>query len=82
MSKSTLNLRREFLDLPKHPKRILPKFDLENSHVPEDNINNFPLALRLMNVKHEDMVCIILPYTFEKKAYTWYYSLPIGSITS
>jgi hypothetical protein len=35
-----------------------------------------------MNVEHEDVVYRLFPYTFENKVSTWYYSLPIGSITS
>ena len=35
-----------------------------------------------MNVQHEDVVCRILPYTFDNSASTWYFNLPVGSITS
>jgi hypothetical protein len=35
-----------------------------------------------MIVQHEDVVCIIFPYTFENLASTWYFNIPIGSITS
>jgi hypothetical protein len=35
-----------------------------------------------MNVQHEDVVCQIFPYTFENSTSTWYFNLPIGSITS
>jgi hypothetical protein len=35
-----------------------------------------------MNVQHEDVVFNIFPYTFENSASTWYFNLPIGSITS
>jgi hypothetical protein len=35
-----------------------------------------------MNVQHEDVVCRIFPYTFENSASTWYFNLPVGSITS
>ena len=35
-----------------------------------------------MNVQHEDVVCRIFPYTFENSDSTWYFNLPVGSITS
>ena len=35
-----------------------------------------------MNVQHEYLVCMIFPYTFENSASTWYFNLPVGSITS
>jgi hypothetical protein len=35
-----------------------------------------------MNVQHEDIFCRIFPYTFENSSSTWYFNLPIGSITS
>ena len=35
-----------------------------------------------MNVQCEDVVCRIFPYTFENSSSTWYFNLPVGSITS
>jgi hypothetical protein len=35
-----------------------------------------------MNVQHEDVVCRLFPYTFNNSASTWYFNLPVGSITS
>jgi hypothetical protein len=35
-----------------------------------------------MNFQHEDTICRIFPYTFENLASTWYFNIPIGSITS
>jgi hypothetical protein len=35
-----------------------------------------------MNVQHEDIVCRLFPYTLENSASTWYFNLPVGSITS
>jgi hypothetical protein len=35
-----------------------------------------------MNVQHEDVVWKISPYNFENSASTWYFKLPVGSITS
>jgi hypothetical protein len=35
-----------------------------------------------MNIQHEDVVCRSFPYTFENSTSTWYFNLPVGSITS
>jgi hypothetical protein len=35
-----------------------------------------------MNVQHEDVVCRIFLYNFENSASTWYFNLPVGSITN
>jgi hypothetical protein len=68
--------------LPKHPKKLLPKFDLGNDVTPEDYIKQFMLSLRLMDVQHEDMVCRLFLYTFIDRASTRFFNLTVGSITS
>jgi hypothetical protein len=35
-----------------------------------------------MNVQDEDIVCRLFPYTFENSTSTWYFNVPVGSITS
>ena len=67
---------------PKHFEKLLCKFDLKSDVSPEDHIKQFMLSLRLMDVQHEDVVCRLFLYTFICKAYTWFFSLTIGSITS
>lgn len=66
----------------KHPENLLPKFDPDNDVTPEDHIKQFILSLRLMDVQHEDEVCILFPYTFVGQASTWFSSLATGSIAS
>jgi hypothetical protein len=80
------NLARPWLDqdamavpgtqhpLPKHPKKWLPKFDPDSKKSAEDHIKKFMLAIRLRNVEHEHLVCILFPYTFEGNSATWYFS--------
>jgi hypothetical protein len=41
----------------KHPEKFLPKFDLDNKESPEDHVSKFMLAVNLMSVQHEDVVC-------------------------
>jgi hypothetical protein len=60
---------------------MLPKYDPETSGLPEYHINKSILAIRLMNVQHEDVVCRLFPYTFENSASMWYFNLLVGSIT-
>jgi hypothetical protein len=50
--------------LPKHPGKILPKFDPDNDVTFEDHIKQFMLSLRLMDLQHEDVVCRLFPYAF------------------
>jgi len=38
------------------------------------------MKVRLLNVRHEDVICILFPFTFAGKASAWYFSLPSGSI--
>ena len=68
--------------LPKSLKKLLPKFNPYKDVLPEDHIKQFMLDLRLVNVKHEDVVCKLFPYTFQGKASTWFFILTPRSITS
>ena len=68
--------------LPKHPEKLLPKFDPDNDVTPEDHIKQFMRSLRLLDVQHEDLVCRFIPYTFVGQPSTWFFSLAAGSINS
>ena len=68
--------------LLKHPKNILPIFDPDKNATPKDHIKQFMLSLRLMDVKHEDMVCRLFQYNFVGQASTWFFNLAVGSIAS
>jgi hypothetical protein len=69
-------------NFPRHPKKLLPKFDPETSGFPEDHIKKFILVIRLMNIQHEYVVCRIFPYTFENSTSTLYFNFHVGSINS
>ena len=77
-----LNLAAPLHDLPKHPERVLPKFDPRKGVSAEYHLKSFYLALNLLNVEYEDVVCRIFPYTFEPKASSWYFSLQANSIVN
>ena len=67
---------------PKHPEKLLPKFDPTNAVSPEDNIKQFMLSLRLLDVQHEYVVFRLFPYTFVGQASTWFFSLVAGFVAS
>ena len=69
-------------DCPKHLDRVLPKFDPGRGISIEDHLKSFYLALEILNVEHEDVICIIFPYNFEPKASSWFFSLQANSITN
>lgn len=75
---SALALNGVMHRLPKHAERLLPKYDPDLLSSPEDHIKKYLLAIHFMNVQHEDIVCRLFPYTFENKASTWYFNLPVG----
>ena len=52
-------------DLLRHPEQFLPKFDHDNMECLEDHVSKFMLAVNSMGVQHEDVVCRLIPYTFE-----------------
>ena len=65
--------------LPKHPEKLLPKFNPEFKEPLEDHVKKFMLGVRFLDVEHEDVVCRVFLYTFEGKASTWYFSLTAGT---
>ena len=79
-SRTPLNLDPPFHSLPQNPKKELPKFNPEKGILEEDHLQSFYLALELLVVEHEDVVCRIFPHTFEAKANAWYFSLQANSI--
>ena len=68
--------------LPKHPERLLAKFDPDDDVLLEDHVKKFMIALNLMNVEYEDVVYILFPHTLKGKALTWFFNLALRSITS
>ena len=64
-----------------HPKKWLPKFNLEACMLAEEHINNFMLSINLNGVTNEDVVVRPFPYTLQAAARSWYFSLPSGFIT-
>ena len=65
--RTPLNLAPPLHDLPKHPERTLPKFDLGKGISVEDHLKSFFFSLERLRVQHEDVACRIFPHTFEPK---------------
>lgn len=61
---------------------MLPNFDPEWGDTASNHIHSFFLALRKLGVVDEDVVCHLFSFTLTRAAFTWYFSLRIGSITS
>ena len=80
-ARTQLNLATPLHDFPKHPDIVLPKFDLGKG-ISVDYLKFFFLALELLNIEHEDVVCILFPHAFEPKASSWFFSLQPNSITN
>jgi hypothetical protein len=82
LARDALTIHKRVHNLPRHPENLFPKFNSETFRLSEDHIKKFILAIRLMNVQHEDIVCRRFLYTFENSYSMWYFYLPVGSITS
>lgn len=61
--------------LPKHTEKVLPIFNPDEKKSVEDHVKQFITKVKLLNVRHEDVVCRLVPYTFGGKASMWYFSL-------
>ena len=65
--RTPLNLAAHLHDLPKHPERVLPKFGPGKGVSAEDHLKRFYMALNILNVEYEYVVCILFQYNFEPK---------------
>ena len=68
--------------LPKHPEKLLPKFDPDDDILPKNHIDKFMLAMNIMNVQHEDVACRLFYSTLQGNASSWFFNLPSRLITS
>ena len=48
LARDAVAIPRRVHNLPRHPEKLLPKYDLETSGLPEDHIKKFILVIRLM----------------------------------
>ena len=67
---------------PKHPEKFLLKYDPDDGVLPKYHIKQFMIALKLMNVENEDVVCRLFPHTLKGKATKIFFNLAPRSITS
>jgi len=76
-----INLGGPLHEMPRKFDEGLAKFDPDKLGSPEDHLNNFFLDTHLLNVQHEDVVCMLFPYNFSGRASTFYFILLVGSIS-
>ena len=62
-------------NLPKHPDKLLPKFDPDDKGLSKNHVDKSILVVPAMNVQNEDVVCQLFPLNFEGKVVVWYFSL-------
>jgi hypothetical protein len=67
-------------EMPRKFDKLL-KFNQDKPGSLEDHVNNLFLAIHLLGVKHDDVVCRLFPYTFSGRESTCYFNLPPRSIT-
>ena len=67
-------------NFPQNDDKSLPKFYPRGGIYVDDHLQSFFLALEILAVEHEDVVCIFFPHTFKAKESTWYFGLPTNSI--
>lgn len=77
----TVKMLAPLYDLPKHPKRWLQKFNLDDGLPAEENLHNYMLGINLNGVVEEDCVVRLFP-NLQGLISSWYFSLPPGSITN
>ena len=80
-ARTPLNLAPPLHDLPPNPQQSLPKFDLGEGIYVDDHLHSFFLALEVLAVEHEDVVCRMFPHALKAKATSWYFGLHANSIT-
>ena len=79
-SNTTLNLHGPLHELPRKEIDFLSKFDGEGIIIALEHIRKYESILRLLDITYEDVVCRLLPFTFEGKVSNWYFFLPIHTI--
>ena len=81
-ARTPLNLAPPLHALPPNPEKSLPKFDPGEGISVEDHLQIFFLALELLLVEHDDVVCKLFPHSFKAKVASWYFKLQADSITN
>ena len=79
-ARTPLNLAVPLHAFPQNDKKTLPKFDPGKGISMDDHLQSFYLALELLAMEHEYVVCRLFPNTFEDKASTCYFGSQANSI--
>lgn len=80
MDQGHLSLIGNLHYIPRHPKSLLPKFDPNKKTKAQEHIDDFYMHLSMLEVRYNDVSCIIFLYTLEGSASIWYRNPPPNSI--
>jgi hypothetical protein len=81
-AKGAINLAEKIHEIRRKFDKLLPIFDPNKLGSSKDHVNNLFLAIHLLGVQHDDIMCRLFPYNFSRKASTWYFILLARSITN
>lgn len=57
----------DYHDLPRNPDKLCPKFQIHSDA--EEHLRIFKDMCGRARIQHEDVVCILFPYTLSNKSY-------------
>lgn len=80
MTQGPLTLSDVLHKMPRHPKKLLMKYDPAKAVKVEDHLDNSYLYLQILEVRYDDVTCRLFPCTLDDRAIVWYNSLPPNSI--
>ena len=62
-------------NFPQNADKSLPNFYLREGIYVDDHLQSFFLALEILSVENEVVVCRFFPNTFKAKVASWYFGL-------
>ena len=79
-SNNAPSLQGPLHELPRKVVDLLPRFKGEGNASANEHIRKYESIICLLNVVHEDIVCSLLPLTFEGKIFNWFNVFPTHSV--
>ncbi len=81
MAQGPLALPKNLHKMPRHLENLLSKFDLNKKTKAEDHIDDFYMHLSMLEVRYDDISCILFPYIFKGRVATWHYIYRVSTFT-
>lgn len=66
--------------IPRHIERFLTKYDPNRRVKVEDHLDTFYLHLQTLEVRYDDVSCILFPCILDDRATVWYHNVLVNSI--